>query len=79
MVASTHTPALLTRPPPPGNRAGNKIFQSTFISILFPTATEFQKKQYTLLNSAVALMGYYCAAWLVDKTWYGRRRMQNVG
>lgn len=59
--------------------AGNKIFQSTFISILYPTATAFKKQQFTLLNAGVALTGYWFAAWLVDKPWYGRRRMQNIG
>lgn len=31
---------------------------------------------WTLLNSTVALVGYYVAAFTVDKPWMGRRRMQ---
>jgi hypothetical protein len=31
---------------------------------------------YTLINSTVALVGYYAAAFTVDKPWMGRRRMQ---
>eukprot|EP00877_Chromochloris_zofingiensis_P002903 jgi/Chrzof1/12613/Cz07g01060.t1 len=58
---------------------GNKLFQNTFISILYPKATAFEKQQWTVLNAAVALMGYFCAAWLVDKKWYGRRFMQTFG
>lgn len=42
-------------------------------------ATAFEKQQWTVLNAAVALMGYFCAAWLVDKKWYGRRFMQTFG
>ncbi|WIA41970.1 hypothetical protein OEZ86_009273 [Tetradesmus obliquus] len=58
---------------------GNKLFQSTFIALLYPKATEFERMQWTVLNSAVSLMGYFCAAALIDKKWYGRCRMQNVG
>jgi len=32
-------------------------------------ATEFERMQWTVLNSAVSLMGYWCAAALVDKKW----------
>jgi hypothetical protein len=32
--------------------------------------------QWTVLNSAISLLGYWLAAALVDKPWYGRRRMQ---
>jgi hypothetical protein len=32
--------------------------------------------QWTLLNSAVSLTGYWVAAALVDRRWYGRRFMQ---
>jgi hypothetical protein len=35
--------------------------------------------QWTVLNSAVSLCGYWAAAALVDKKWYGRLRMQNYG
>lgn len=34
---------------------------------------------FTLINSTVALVGYYAAAFTVDKAWMGRRRMQIMG
>ncbi|KAG2425952.1 hypothetical protein HXX76_013325 [Chlamydomonas incerta] len=58
---------------------GNKLFQSTFIKIINPTATVIQVLEWTLLNSAVALAGYYCAALTIDKPWMGRSRMQMMG
>jgi hypothetical protein len=39
-------------------------------------ATPFQRLQWTALNSGIALLGYWAAAALVDKPWYGRRKMQ---
>ncbi len=42
-------------------------------------ATFFVAQQWTVLNSFIALLGYYAAAMLVDKVWYGRKRMQTVG
>lgn len=35
--------------------------------------------EWTLLNSAVALCGYYFAAFTIDKPWMGRMRMQCMG
>jgi len=35
--------------------------------------------QWTALNNAVALIGQWSAAALVDRRWYGRRAMQAVG
>jgi hypothetical protein len=32
--------------------------------------------QWTVLNSGLSLLGYWAAAALVDKHWYGRRLMQ---
>ncbi|KAI8465659.1 MAG: major facilitator superfamily domain-containing protein [Monoraphidium minutum] len=58
---------------------GDKLFQSEFISALYPDATPFQRMQWAAVNSAVALTGYWAAAALVDRRWYGRRRMQAVG
>ena len=58
---------------------GNKLFSSIFISALYPGATEFVKVQWSVVNSAVALCGYYVAAMMVDRAWYGRRTMQGVG
>src|SRR5690242_10900574 len=34
---------------------------------------------WTSLNSLVALIGYYFAAFTVDKTWMGRTRLQAMG
>ncbi|KAL4424952.1 hypothetical protein ABPG77_009681 [Micractinium sp. CCAP 211/92] len=59
---------------------GHKLYQSAFIAaIAGPDATLFTRYQYTLLNSGIALVGYYFAAALVDRRWYGRVRMQAVG
>ncbi|KAG1670185.1 hypothetical protein FOA52_014961 [Chlamydomonas sp. UWO 241] len=58
---------------------GNKLQQAFFIGLLYPKATTYEKQQWTVLNSAIALMGYYLAALLVDKKWFGRRLMQVQG
>jgi len=58
---------------------GNKLQQSKFITFLYPTASPYKKQQWTVLNSFIALLGYYLAAFMVDKPWYGRRMTQNVG
>ncbi|GFR43042.1 hypothetical protein Agub_g4047 [Astrephomene gubernaculifera] len=58
---------------------GNKLFQGTFIKIINPSATLIQVLEWTLLNSAVALVGYYFAAFFIDKPWMGRMRMQMMG
>ena len=34
---------------------------------------------WTVLNSFVALCGYYVAAFTIDKPWMGRTRMQAMG
>ncbi|KIY93363.1 proton/phosphate symporter [Monoraphidium neglectum] len=39
-------------------------------------STPFERMQWTVLNSAVSLTGYWAAAALIDKPWYGRRFMQ---
>jgi len=60
-----------------GARAdGNKLFQSEFISVIRPGATLVQQLEFNLLNSSVALWGYYAAAFTIDLPWMGRRRMQ---
>lgn len=38
-----------------------------------------QVLEWTLLNSAVALVGYYFAAFTIDRPWMGRTRMQSMG
>ncbi|GLC45588.1 hypothetical protein PLESTB_000874300 [Pleodorina starrii] len=58
---------------------GNKLFQGTFIKIINPKASVIQILEWTLLNSAVALVGYYFAAFTIDKPWMGRMRMQMMG
>jgi MFS family permease len=58
---------------------GNKLFQSTFIKILSPGASILLVLEWTLLNSAVSLVGYYCSAFTVDKLWMGRVRLQSMG
>lgn len=50
-----------------------------FIKILYPKASVFKTWEYSLLNAAVSLVGYYFAALLVDYKLYGRRTMQMVG
>ena len=55
------------------------MFQSTFIGILSPGASIFVNLCWTLLNSGVALIGYYCAAAVVDNRYIGRLRLQALG
>ena len=55
---------------------GNKLFQSTFIGIIVPHASLKTSLEWTLLNSTVVLLGYYFAAFTVDRSWMGRRKMQ---
>lgn len=38
-----------------------------------------QVLEWTLLNSTVALVGYYFAAFTIDRPWMGRTRMQSMG
>eukprot|EP00887_Chlorella_sp_A99_P002403 scaffold10.g2403.t1 len=49
---------------------GNKLFQSAFINATL---------EYILINSSVALVGYYFAAFTIDRRWMGRVRMQMMG
>eukprot|EP00884_Botryococcus_braunii_P005563 jgi/Botrbrau1/15007/Bobra.0018s0106.1 len=58
---------------------GNKLFQSEFISLLHPGSDLITQLQFNMLNSSVALFGYYFAAFTVDRSWMGRRRMQIMG
>jgi MFS family permease len=59
---------------------GNKLFQSTFINVITGgNSTVFKNIQWTLLNSTVALAGYFTAAFMVDRPWYGRKLTQLVG
>ncbi len=58
---------------------GNKVFQSSFIKILSPDATILVNLLWTLLNSGVALVGYWCAAAVIDNVRVGRLRLQLLG
>eukprot|EP00884_Botryococcus_braunii_P017220 jgi/Botrbrau1/4181/Bobra.0192s0041.1 len=59
---------------------GNKLFQSTFISIISGGHASIQVNlMWTALNSFIALVGYYFAAFTIDKKWMGRVRLQNMG
>jgi len=59
---------------------GNKLFQTPIILAIVGThATLFTVLKYTLLNSFVALTGYYAAGFVVDKPWMGRVRLQSLG
>ncbi|GAA6017770.1 hypothetical protein JCM11491_004611 [Sporobolomyces phaffii] len=58
---------------------GNKIFSSVFIGIIHPGASLVVTWEYNLLNTAVSLVGYYLAMFLIDHKFYGRRRMQQIG
>ncbi|KAI7844838.1 hypothetical protein COHA_001492 [Chlorella ohadii] len=58
---------------------GQKLFQAQFIKMVVPGATVLQQMLYILLNNGVALVGYYCAAALIDRPWCGRMRMQAGG
>lgn len=56
-----------------------QLFQSTFIKIINPKASIIEVLEWTALNSAVALVGYYFAAFTIDRPWMGRMRMQVRG
>jgi MFS family permease len=58
---------------------GQKLFQAQFIKLIVPGATLLQQMLYILLNNGVALVGYYCAAFSIDRPWCGRMRMQAGG
>mmetsp|Transcript_7587 Transcript_7587/g.12258 ORF Transcript_7587/g.12258 Transcript_7587/m.12258 type:complete len:585 (+) Transcript_7587:130-1884(+) len=59
---------------------GNKLFQGKIIAtIIGGEPTVYEVLVYTLINSTIALAGYYCAALTIDKTWMGRRRLQSIG
>lgn len=58
---------------------GNKLFQSKFIAIISPGASNYERMKWTLLNSSISLLGYYCAAYTIDRKWMGRRRLQASG
>ncbi|KAK9856439.1 hypothetical protein WJX84_007586 [Apatococcus fuscideae] len=58
---------------------GNKLFQTEFIQILQPGSDLLTLLEYNLLNSSIAFVGYYVAAYTIDLPYIGRRRMQVNG
>ncbi|GAQ81972.1 phosphate transporter [Klebsormidium nitens] len=59
---------------------GNKLFKSTFINIIIGGSPSLiQTLEYTLLNSVIAYVGYFFAAFTIDRRWMGRTRMQIMG
>ena len=60
---------------------GNKLFQGKFITIIeggrHPTIYSVMK--YSVVNCTVALVGYWCAAVVIDRPWMGRLRLQILG
>lgn len=59
---------------------GNKLFQSRFIAIMSgPDAPLFTTISWTLLNSAIGLVGYFTSAFMIDRRWYGRFWIQANG
>ena len=55
------------------------MFQSSFIAILSPNATILVNLLWTLLNSGIALIGYWLAACVIDNVRVGRLRLQLLG
>jgi MFS family permease len=61
---------------------GNKLFQSAFIGIIAPKASEHGVMTgwlWNLCNIGVSLAGYYLASFLIDHKFYGRKMMMQVG
>jgi MFS family permease len=59
---------------------GNKLFQATFLLALTGEGTTLLEFALAAtLNSTLALMGYFGAAWLVDNPKLGRVRLQCLG
>eukprot|EP00891_Asterochloris_glomerata_P003209 jgi/Astpho2/3209/Aster-05735 len=58
---------------------GNKVFQSSFVAILSPDATILVNLLWTLLNSGIALIGYWLTACVIDNARVGRLRLQLLG
>jgi len=60
---------------------GNRLFQGKFILIIqggrHPTI--YSILQYSAVNCTIALLGYWCAAAVIDKPWIGRLRLQTLG
>ena len=56
-------------------KKGNKLFQSTFLlALVGAQASILQLTLASFLNSTVALLGYYGAAYLIEVPWYFGQR-----
>lgn len=59
---------------------GNKLFQNQFIETISPNNSSVMVGWlWNLLNTGVALTGYYLASFLIDHKLYGRKWMMIVG
>lgn len=59
---------------------GNKLFQSSFlVALTGENTTLFELSGAATLNSLVALLGYFAAAFIVDSPFVGRLRLQQYG
>eukprot|EP01025_Chloroclados_australasicus_P055363 TRINITY_DN6693_c0_g2_i2.p1 TRINITY_DN6693_c0_g2~~TRINITY_DN6693_c0_g2_i2.p1 ORF type:complete len:581 (-),score=53.46 TRINITY_DN6693_c0_g2_i2:3408-5150(-) len=59
---------------------GNKLFSAPIVNAIYAgKATLLTQNVMLLLITLVSLVGYLVAAWLLDKKWYGRTRMQFYG
>lgn len=59
---------------------GNKLFSGPIFSALLGPGTHLlDTNLYILLNNSVALVGYWFAAYTIDKAWMGRVRLQVMG
>ncbi|KAJ3575891.1 hypothetical protein NPX13_g3873 [Xylaria arbuscula] len=59
---------------------GNKLFQSSFISVISDNPDSLLTTwNWNLINVVVSLAGYYAAALLIDHKMYGRKNMQQIG
>jgi hypothetical protein len=50
---------------------GNKLFSGPIFSSMVPDGNLITINGLILLNNAVALVGYWLAAYLIDMGWYG--------
>eukprot|EP01023_Acetabularia_acetabulum_P063549 TRINITY_DN7996_c0_g2_i4.p1 TRINITY_DN7996_c0_g2~~TRINITY_DN7996_c0_g2_i4.p1 ORF type:complete len:591 (-),score=101.15 TRINITY_DN7996_c0_g2_i4:854-2626(-) len=59
---------------------GNKLFSAPIVNAIYAgKASLYKQNLVLLLIVVVSLVGYYVAAFLLDKKWYGRTRMQFYG
>ncbi|KAK4536548.1 hypothetical protein CDCA_CDCA09G2573 [Cyanidium caldarium] len=58
---------------------GNGLFSGPIFSKLVPDSNLIVINGYILLKNTVALIGYYIAAFVVDRKWCGRVRLQMFG